>query len=125
MQEEAAMSSSRREALLREAKTWDANAPRFSILMPLFSPPRQYLRLAIQPVLEQSYAGWELCIVDDGSPDKVHLEWLQAVASADRRITIATREVNSGIAAATNDALSRATGDFVVFMDQDDLIAQD
>jgi glycosyltransferase involved in cell wall biosynthesis len=125
MQEEAAMSSSRREALLREAKTWDANAPRFSILMPLFSPPRQFLRLAIQAVLEQSYAGWELCIVDDGSPDKVHLEWLQAVASADRRITIATREVNSGIAAATNDALSRATGDFVVFMDQDDLIAQD
>ena len=51
-------------------------APKVSIVMPVYETPLDLLDLAIQSVLGQHYANWELCICNDGSPDPaVELAW--------------------------------------------------
>jgi GT2 family glycosyltransferase len=91
--------------------------------MPLYQPPRKFLDEAIRSVIGQEYREWELCIVDDASPDPWHLPALEAIAASDARVRILRRAENGGIAAATNDALALASGDYCVFLDQDDALA--
>lgn len=110
------------ERLREESQSWPAR-PRFSLLLPLYSPPREFLDEAIRSVTGQDYAEWELCIVDDASPDASHLPMLEAFAAAQPRARLHRRAANGGIAAATNDALAMATGDFCIFLDQDDVLA--
>lgn len=110
--------------LLQEVPRWAAR-PRFSVLMPVFSPPRAFLDEAIGSVAGQDYPDWELCIVDDASPDSAHWPAIEALAASETRVRILRRPQNGGIAAATNDALALATGDFCVFLDQDDVLARE
>ena len=106
----------------QQAERWPAR-PRFSVLMPVYRPPPWFLEQAIDSVVDQAYPDWELCIVDDASPDSTHMAQLAALAARDRRVHVRRRQQNGGIAAATNDALALATGDYCVFLDQDDLLA--
>jgi GT2 family glycosyltransferase len=124
LETESTLVSSRRAALERELAYAPAK-PCFSILMPVFAPRQEFLRAALDSVTAQSYAQWELCIVDDASTDRSHIDGLLALARDDPRVRVHTRAVNSGIAAATNDALALATGEFVLFLDQDDLLDKD
>ena len=124
MMEEAALSASRRAHLLRDMADW-ISAPKFSVIVPVYEPCREYLEFALASVARQSYVNWELCIVDDGSVDRAHVAALEELAEADMRVKFGCRDQNGGIAIATNDALALATGDFVVFLDQDDVLAQD
>jgi glycosyltransferase involved in cell wall biosynthesis len=101
-----------------------AARPRFSVLLPVHDPPVAFLDAAIASVKEQAYPDWELCIVDDASADPAVRERL-AAAAADPRVRHARREVNGGIAQATNDALAMASGDFCAFLDHDDVLAAD
>ena len=108
--------------LAHQVDQWPVR-PRVSVLMPVYCPRIDFFERAIESVLAQAYAGWELCIVDDASPDAAHLELLENLAAADARVRLQRRQTNGGIALATNDALALATGDFCVFLDQDDLLA--
>lgn len=115
-----------RSAATRSARQLAAIAawpvrPRFSVLMPVYAPSPTLLREAVQSVILQDYREWELCIVDDASPAVEHLTWLESLAAGEPRIRVLRRRANGGIAEATNDALRMATGDFCVFLDQDDL----
>jgi glycosyltransferase involved in cell wall biosynthesis len=105
------------------SKQWRTR-PRFSVLMPVYNPDIGFLERAVQSVLSQDYPDWELCIVDDASPDVAHMPWLETVATSDARVRFLRRQSNGGIASATNEALAAAAGDFCVFMDQDDLLAK-
>ena len=107
----------------QEAAQWSTR-PRFSVLMPVFCPLLPLIEQAIQSVLDQAYSDWELCIVDDGSPEAEHLTWLDELAAREPRVRFLRRPGNAGIVAATNDALAAATGTFCVFLDQDDLLAK-
>jgi O-antigen biosynthesis protein len=98
-----------------------AERPTFSILTPVYDPPLGALRDMIASVREQSFTDWELVLVDDRSPDSGVRDVLRAVAASDSRIMVVEREANGGIVAASNDALARARGDFVVLIDHDDL----
>ena len=98
--------------------------PRISVVMPAYATPAPLIRAAIASVQAQIYPHWELCIADDGSPGEALWTLLQGYAQADPRIRIVRRPVNGQIAAATNSALALATGDFVAFMDHDDLITE-
>ncbi len=106
----------------RQMLTWDYK-PTISILMPVYRPDLKYLELAIESVYNQLYTHWQLNICDDGSKDPQLSKYLREVAKKDARITITTRDTNGGIANATNDALTAATGEFVALMDQDDELA--
>ena len=101
---------------------WPIRA-RFSVLMPVYSPPQPFLEQAIQSVLDQQYPDWEMCIVDDGSPTTAHFDWLDALAAREGRVQFLRQKDNGGIAVATNAALAAISGDYCLFLDQDDILA--
>jgi GT2 family glycosyltransferase len=99
-------------------------ATRFSLLMPVYETDEQWLTRAISSVRAQLYPHWELCIADDASKSPHVRRILEAAAREDSRIKLAFRERNGHIAAASNTALSLATGDFVALLDHDDEISE-
>jgi glycosyltransferase involved in cell wall biosynthesis len=94
--------------------------PLFSIIMPVFNAPVDFLEKAIASVQAQAYANWELCIADDKSTDEAVIRLLKKYEEEDARIKIVYRAVNGHISKASNSALEVATGEFMVLLDQDD-----
>jgi GT2 family glycosyltransferase len=82
----------------------------------------EHLTQAIASIRNQTYPLWELCIADDASTDSQVVEEVTRLAALDNRICFTVRPQNGHIAAATNSALELATGDFIAFIDQDDLL---
>jgi glycosyltransferase involved in cell wall biosynthesis len=95
--------------------------PLISVLMPVHNTPPHLLEEAVASLADQIYEGWELCIANDGSSDHDTLQTLASLRQ-DRRITVVDLPEPRGISDATNAALSLASGDFVAFMDHDDLL---
>ncbi|MDC0715238.1 glycosyltransferase [Stigmatella sp. ncwal1] len=100
-----------------------ARGPRFSLAVPAYETPEPYLRACIESVLAQSYPDWQLCIVDDGSRGSGVEHVVRSYARKEPRIVFERLARNVGIAQATNAALAHATGDFVAFLDHDDVLA--
>lgn len=98
--------------------------PLISVIMPVFNPPVAILERAIASVIDQINPHWELCIVDDGSPDPAVRRLLTGWARRDSRIKL-VRQRNAGISQATNRAAALATGEYLAFLDHDDLLAPD
>ncbi|HEX2700605.1 MAG TPA: glycosyltransferase [Acidimicrobiales bacterium] len=94
--------------------------PTLSIVMPVFDTEPAWLDDAIRSVRDQVYGNWELCIGDDGSTKQATLDVLDRHAGEDARIRTIHLPVRQGISAASNAALSLATGDLVGFLDHDD-----
>lgn len=99
--------------------------PLISVVMPTYKPPLELLKEAIESVSRQTYAHWELCIADDASHDTSLTEYLQALSKSDPKVRVVFRESNGHISACTNSALTLATGDYVLLLDQDDLLSND
>ncbi|MET0049577.1 MAG: glycosyltransferase [Candidatus Thiodiazotropha sp.] len=99
------------------------DAPLISIVMPVYNVDEGWLRKAIDSVLAQTYEHWELCIADDASTRPHIKRVLNEYMNRFKRIKVVYREANGHISAATNSALELATGDFVGFMDHDDVLA--
>nr|WP_294511207.1 glycosyltransferase [uncultured Rhodopila sp.] len=111
----------RRQILARIAGF--GSPPLISVIMPVFNPDPAHLSAAIQSVEQQLYPHWQLCIADDASTDPAVAATLRQAAARDRRITVLWRERNGHISAASNSALSCATGTFVALLDHDDLLS--
>jgi glycosyltransferase involved in cell wall biosynthesis len=90
--------------------------PRLSVIIPAFNGASRYLDEAIGSVLTQSYGDRELIVVDDGSTDETGRLVLRFPQARYFR-----RGENGGQAAARNDGARLATGEFLAFLDQDDL----
>jgi GT2 family glycosyltransferase len=99
--------------------------PRFSILTPVYETPGDVLWEMLESVRRQSFADWELCLVDDASPSARVRTTLDQVAAEEPRIRVAHRPENGGIVAASNDALALAQGEFVALLDHDDKLHPD
>jgi O-antigen biosynthesis protein len=97
--------------------------PKFSVLVPVYQTPPKELTEMIASVKAQIYDDWELCIADDGSKQPHVREILEAEARAEPRIKLVFRAENGNISAASNSALALATGDFLVLLDHDDILA--
>ena len=96
--------------------------PIISVVMPAYDTPPPLLRQAIASVRGQIYPDWQLCVVDDASPSGDVVSILEELSAEDPRILWARQPVNGHIAAASNMALSLATGEFVALMDHDDVL---
>ncbi|MEZ5646609.1 MAG: glycosyltransferase [Burkholderiaceae bacterium] len=96
--------------------------PLISILMPTYRPPLALLQEAVASVVQQDSPHWELCIADDASGDPALEKYLRELAELDPRVHVVFRERNGHISACTNSALAQAKGDFVLLLDQDDLL---
>ena len=83
------------------------------------------LSAAIESVQRQCYDNWQLCICDDGSEDPRLDALLAELTKNEPRIRVISLPENSGISAASNGAARLATGDFLLFLDQDDLLAEE
>lgn len=92
--------------------------PRVSVLLPVYNGERD-LPTALDSILAQTIQDWELIAVDDGSTDRSG-QILQDYAARDDRFRIIRRS-NGGVAAALNDALAAAGGEFCARMDADDI----
>ena len=89
-----------------------------SVIMPIYNA-YDYLRVAIDGVLAQTLTDIELICVDDGSTDR-SLDILKEYKEKDGRVRILT-ENNAGPSWARNKGLSRARGEYVIFLDADDI----
>jgi GT2 family glycosyltransferase len=99
-----------------------AKRPLMSVVMPTFNPPRDFLDQAIASLQAQWYSDWELCIADDASTAPGVRDHLRHWAQREPRIRLVERLRNGHISAASNSALEAAQGQWVVLMDQDDLL---
>ncbi|RYC14017.1 glycosyltransferase [Ciceribacter ferrooxidans] len=108
------------EITLAEAQSSDP--PWLSIVVPVYNAPARYLNELVSSFLEQDVAGAELILSDDGSTAEETLGWY-AAHEHDARVNCILNPVNSGIARATNVGLAAAKGDWVTFLDHDDVIA--
>lgn len=93
--------------------------PLISVIVPCYNQG-QYLPEALQSVLNQTYTNWECIIINDGATDnteKVTLEWV----AKDKRFKY-FYQANSGLSAARNKGIEVSEGDYIQFLDADDII---
>ncbi len=102
-----------------------ANRPLISLVVPVYDPALDGLRRCVNSVTRQIYPNWELCLVDDCSTREEIRELLRDVAASDPRIRCSFRDRNGHIAAATNDGIAMASGDYLAFLDHDDELTED
>jgi len=98
--------------------------PLISIVMPTYNTEDKWLRAAIESVQQQIYPNWELCIADDASTQPQVRRILEEYAHNDQRIKLKFRTENGHISAASNSALEITSGEFVTFLDHDDMLAR-
>lgn len=91
---------------------------KISIIIPVYNVEK-YLREALDSLLAQTYTNWEAICIDDGSSDN-SLGILNEYAQEDSRFVI-VKQKNSGASAARNKGLKMAAGEYIMFLDSDDL----
>jgi len=100
-------------------KGHQANRPLISVIVPAFNSSA-YLKDAVNSVLQQTYAPIELIVVDDGSTDATR----EILAGFSGELEY-VYQPNSGIGAARNRGVEESSGEFLAFLDADDLWLQD
>ncbi len=115
-----------------EAVGGDASAhigeprPLMSVIVPLYRTPVKYFRAMVDSVLAQTYGNWELVLVN-ASPDDANLA--QAVSEltgqGNPRIVVVELAENKGISENTLAGIAVASGDYLSFLDHDDLLEPD
>lgn len=93
--------------------------PKITVVIPCYRV-EQYLSDCLDSILEQTYGGWEAICVDDGSPDRCG-EILDEYAKRDRRFRI-IHQMNAGVSAARNAGINVASGEWLYFLDGDDIL---
>ncbi len=97
----------------------------FSILVPLYNTPEQFLREFIESVMNQTYGGWELCLADGSDDQHGYVgEIVREYEKKDGKNRIRYRKLarNGGISENTNACFEDASGDWFALMDHDDLL---
>ncbi|MEI8203324.1 MAG: glycosyltransferase family 2 protein [Bacteroidota bacterium] len=98
------------------------NLPLISVIVPCYNQS-VYLKETLDSVLAQTHTKWECIIVNDGSTDETEII-ANTYCIKDKRF-IYIRKVNGGLSSARNAGLKLATGEYIQFLDSDDLIRED
>ena len=104
--------------LLKKMKN-DMLKPLVSIIVPIYKV-EPYLRQCIDSIVNQTYTNLEIILVDDGSPDSCP-QICEEYAAKDNRIVVIHKE-NGGLSDARNAGLDICKGDYISFVDSDDLL---
>ena len=99
--------------------------PKISIVLPVYNPPENFFKDAIQSVIDQAYSNWELCIADDLSTNENIRTIIKDYAEKDERIKYVFRKENGHISASSNSGIEISTGDYIALLDHDDLLTPD
>lgn len=93
-----------------------------SVIIPVYNTDK-YIASAIESIINQSLREIEIIVINDGSTDE-SLSIIERYAKDDKRIKVYT-QTNKGLSRTRNKGIDEATGDYIYFMDSDDLIDQD
>ena len=96
--------------------------PAISVIIPVYKV-EPYLDACVSSVVGQTFSDLEILLVDDGSPDRCP-ELCDAWAKKDPRVRVIHQE-NGGLSAARNTGIGAATGEFLAFVDSDDMLEPD
>ncbi len=99
-----------------------ADRPLVSVVCPVFRPNLADFAAMVESVRRQTYANWELLLVDDASRSAELTTCMRGMAASDPRIRLLRATRNGGISAATNLGIAQARGTWVAFLDHDDLL---
>ena len=98
------------------------SGPQISFIVPVYGVEK-YLSQCVDSILGQTFADFELILVDDGSPDRCG-EICDEYAKLDSRVRVIHKK-NAGVSAARNDGISAAVGTWAYFVDSDDWLEPD
>lgn len=98
------------------------NNIKFSVIVPVYNVEK-YLKECIESILEQTYANYEIILIDDGSTD-LSGNICDTYNAMDSRIKV-IHQVNQGHTLARRKGISNSTGDFCLFLDSDDYWERD
>ncbi|RCJ22318.1 glycosyl transferase family A [Nostoc minutum NIES-26] len=90
--------------------------PKVSVIVPAYNA-MQYLPETVDSVLQQTFTDFEVLIIDDGSLDNIK-EWVSNLT--DKRVKLISQK-NQGVSLARNIGISQAQGEYIAFLDSDDL----
>ena len=96
--------------------------PLISILVPLYCTPQVYLKELIDSIQQQTYGKWDLCLSDGSGSGSMEHTYIEKCMKQDDRIKLVSSEFPLSISENTNRALEIATGEYIVFVDHDDLL---
>lgn len=94
--------------------------PLVSIIIPCYNAEK-FIEACVNSVIAQDYENWECLLINDGSRDGT-LNLIQSFESKENQIRVFTHE-NLGVAATRNRGIDHAKGDFLFFLDQDDILS--
>lgn len=95
----------------------------FSVLVPLFNTPENYLKDMIESIINQTYGKWELCLADASDDEHAYVgEVCKQYATKDSRIVYKKLDKNYGISENTNICIQMATGNYIALFDHDDIL---
>ncbi len=99
--------------------------PSFSIIVPLYETPMEYLQPMVESVLLQTYEHFELILVNASPGSDLLCKAVEVYCETDSRVKEVRLEKNLGITENTNHGISAASGDFLCFLDHDDILEPD
>lgn len=97
------------------------DTPFFSIIIPVYKVRQDYLEMCVESIRNQSFCDLEIILVDDGSPDDCGVI-CDGYSKLDARIRV-IHQKNQGVSAARNAGIEAAQGDWIMFVDADDWVA--
>lgn len=97
--------------------------PKVSIITPLYRA-ENFIKATIESVQRQTYRNYEHIIVDDCSPDNSYAV-AKLLANKDSRIILMRNEQNTRVAFTRNRGIDVASGDYILFLDSDDILTDD
>ncbi|WP_455792839.1 glycosyltransferase family 2 protein [Clostridium butyricum] len=96
---------------------------KFSILVPLYNTPKQFLCEMIESCINQTYSNWELCLADGSDIEHKYVgNVVKQYVNKDSRIKYKILQNNGGISENTNQCISMASGEYIALFDHDDLL---
>lgn len=107
------------DALSKEDLSYN---PMISVIVPVYNVNDKQLIECIESVTNQTYDNWQLCLVDDASTWESVRDVLRKYEN-NSKIDVVYRKENGHISIATNDGIKIAKGDFIGFLDCDDLLS--
>jgi GT2 family glycosyltransferase len=95
----------------------------FSIVVPIYNTPKEYLCEMIDSSINQTYGNWELCLADGSDKEHSYVgQIIKNYMEKDNRIKYKVLDKNGGISENTNECIKMASGDYIALFDHDDLL---
>jgi len=113
-----------RKSLADQTQMHLPNMPLISIVTPLYNTPLQYLNEMIESVCAQTYGNWQLCLADGSDTENQIEEVIRRYeAKYSGKIKYIRLNKNKGISENTNECIRIADGEYLAFLDHDDILA--